>query len=316
MNRQIRFWPDQASTFSVDVDAYYLFLVAISLFCTALIAAGVIYLAVRYRRKTKLEKGADLHGNNMLEVAWTIIPLILSMIMFFWATHIFFKYAKPPADALEILVTGKQWMWKLQHSNGKREINELHVPVGQAVKLTLTSEDVIHSFYIPAFRIKMDVVPGRYTSTWFEPIKTGRYHLFCAEYCGTQHSEMGGSVYVMEAAEYARWLSGGVAQESPTEAGERLFTDLGCVTCHNNKSSARGPDLAGVFGGEEKMRDGTKRVVDEAYLRESILTPQENIVDGYTAIMPTFKGLVSETQLMQIIAYIKSLAGDSSGTDG
>ncbi len=300
--------PDAASTFATQVDIYYYFLIAVTLFFTFAISAALIFLASKYRRRSQLDRPQEVHGNNMLEITWTIIPLILSLVMFFWGAHLYFIYAKSPSDAMEILVTGKQWMWKIQHPNGNREINELHVPLGQPIKLTMTSEDVIHSFFIPAFRIKTDVVPGRYTATWFTPTKTGKYHLFCAEYCGTKHSEMTGSVYVVHPADYETWLSGGGKKESPIDTGKRLFTELGCVTCHHPNSGARGPDLTDIFQHKQLLQNGKEILVDENYLRESILNPQKQIVLGYQPIMPTFKGIVSETQLMQMIAYIKAIS--------
>jgi cytochrome c oxidase subunit 2 len=205
---------------------------------------------------------------------------------------------------------GKQWMWKAQHPLGKSEINMLHVPVNQPVKLIMTSQDVIHSFYIPAFRVKKDVLPGRYTELWFEATKTGEYHLFCAEYCGTEHSQMIGSVVVMEQLEYERWLSGNVAGESMAAAGQRLFEQRGCASCHAGTSDARGPALAGLFGKEVQLEDGRTVTADESYLRESILNPQAKVVAGYSPVMPTFEGQISEEGLLQLVAYIKSLEGD------
>ncbi len=313
MNGKLSFAPEQASEFAVQADAFFYFMVGVSLFFTVLIAVLVVALAVRYRRRSAHERPEAIKANSMLEIVWSVIPLILALIMFFWSAHLYFQYAKAPEDAMEILVTGKQWMWKIQHPNGKREINELHVPVNQDIRLTITSEDVIHSFFIPAFRVKMDAVPGRYTSLWFKPTKEGKFHLFCAEYCGTEHSKMVGSVYVMSEREYNEWLGGAAgAAESPVKAGENLFNQLGCATCHHAESGSQGPHLAGVFGTQQKMQDGTTVTADESYLRESILYPQKRLVVGYQPIMPTFKGLVSETQLMQIIAYIKSIASDKS----
>lgn len=313
MNGKLSFAPEQASEFAVQADAFFYFMVGVSTFFTVLIAVLVVALAVRYRRRTPHERPEAIKANSMLEIIWSVIPLILALIMFFWSAHLYFQYAKAPDDAMEILVTGKQWMWKIQHPNGKREINELHIPMGQDIKLTMTSEDVIHSFFIPAFRVKMDAVPGRYTSLWFKPTKEGKFHLFCAEYCGTEHSEMVGSVYVMAEREYTEWLGGAAgAGESPVKAGENLFNQLGCATCHHSESGSQGPDLAGVFGTQQTMQDGSSALADESYIRESILYPQKQLVVGYQPIMPTFKGLVSETQLMQIIAYIKSIAPDKS----
>ena len=229
------------------------------------------------------------------------------MTMFAWGASLYVTMASPPEAALEIHVVGKQWMWKFQHPEGPREINELHVPVGQPVQLVMTSEDVIHSVYVPAFRIKMDAVPGRYTTLWFEATKTGTFHLFCAEYCGTSHAGMIGRVVVMAPAEYAQWLSGGVPGETPVQMGERLFQQLGCQTCHRAESGGHGPTLVGVFGQPVRLQSGEDTVVDEAYLRESILRPNAKIVAGYPPIMPTFQGQMSEEGLLHILAYIRSL---------
>lgn len=309
-------FPEQASTMASQVDALYFFLLAVSGFFATLIAVLVIVFAVRFRRRSENERPEPIHGSLALELAWTIIPFGLSMVMFFWGASVFVSLARPPDNAIEVFVVGKQWMWKVQHMEGKREINELHVPIGQAVKLTMTSEDVIHSFFVPAFRIKQDAIPGRYTSAWFEATKVGTYHLFCAEYCGTEHSKMIGSVIVMEPSDYQVWLSGtaaaapaaaagGDAKATMVAAGAQLFVKLGCVACHKTAPGALGPSLVNLFGHTVQMQSGETITVDEAYLRESILTPQAKMVAGFQPVMPTFKGLVSEEALMQLIAYIK-----------
>jgi cytochrome c oxidase subunit 2 len=303
-------FPQQASTVAKDVDALFYFLVGVSAFFALLVATLLIVFAVRYRRRSDAERPQAIEGALQLEMLWTLIPFGLSMVMFVWSASIYVKLQRPPDNALQVFVVGKQWMWKLQHIEGQREINELHVPVGRPVKLTMTSEDVIHSFYVPAFRIKQDVIPGRYTTTWFEATKPGVYHLFCTEYCGTQHSGMIGSVIVMEPAEFATWLSGG-AKQSLASAGETLFQQLGCATCHLDEGNGRGPVLTGLLGKQVQLTNGTTIVADETYVRESILTPQAKIVAGYQPIMPTFKGLVSEEQLLQLVAYIKAKGGPS-----
>jgi cytochrome c oxidase subunit 2 len=229
------------------------------------------------------------------------------MIMFAWGTYLFFRVNQIPEGAMEYYVVGKQWMWHIQHPTGQREINELHVPINTQVKITMASEDVIHSFFIPAFRIKNDVIPGRYTTMTFEATKIGEYHLFCAEYCGTEHSRMIGSVYVMEPEDYQSWLSGGVSDETPEEAGLRLFSQLNCVTCHSDRAGARGPSLNGRYGTEELLAGGERVLVNEAYIRESIINPRAKIVSGYQSIMPTFQGQITETNIFNLISYIKSL---------
>ena len=300
-------FPPQASTFAAQVDGLYAFLVVVSVVFGGLIVCLLVYFAVKYRRRTELEQPVRIHGDVRLELLWTLIPLALTMTMFAWGASLYVTMSSPPEAALEIHVVGKQWMWKFQHPEGPREINELHVPVGQPVQLVMTSEDVIHSVYVPAFRIKMDAVPGRYTTLWFEATKTGTFHLFCAEYCGTSHAGMIGRVVVMSPAEYAQWLSGGVPGETPVQMGERLFQQLGCHTCHRAESGGQGPTLVGVFGQPVRLQSGEETVVDEAYLRESILRPNAKIVAGYPPIMPTFQGQMSEEGLLHILAYIRSL---------
>jgi cytochrome c oxidase subunit 2 len=229
------------------------------------------------------------------------------MVMFGWGAKVFFDLARPPRDAMEIFVVGKQWMWKVQHPDGTREINQLHVPIGRPVRITLGSEDVLHDFSLPAFRVKMDAVPGRLTTLWFEATKPGTYHMFCAEFCGTKHSGMIGEVIVMEPHDYEAWLAGGRTTGTPVENGQRLFTDLACITCHKEDSTGRGPSLLGVFGSAVELTDGRTVVADENYLRESIMNAQAKVVKGYQPIMPAFQGQVSEENLLQLIAYIRTL---------
>lgn len=307
MLRDLPLLPERASTFAGQVDALFYFLAAVSGFFTVLIFSLLIYFAIRYRRGSAVQRLNPVSESRWLEVTWTVIPFGLTMVMFFWGANLYFSVSRPPGTALEILAVGKQWMWKFQHPQGRQEINELHVPIGRPVKLTLASDDVIHSFFVPAFRVKRDVVPGRYTTTWFEATKTGEFHLFCAEYCGTQHSGMVGRVVVMSPAEYEKWLSGGVTGISVAAAGERLFQRLGCAACHLREGTGRGPSLVGIFGKRVSLERGRTVIADEDYIRESILNPTAKVVGGYQPIMPTFKGQVSEEGLLQIIAYIKSL---------
>jgi len=308
MNKGFRLFPEQASTLAAQVDYLYFFLIAVSLFFSVLIFFLIYVFAVRYRRKSEQEVPEQIPGLLKLEILWSVIPFLLCMVVFVWGATLYFDTYSPPKDALEYYVVGKQWMWHIQHPTGQREINELHVPTGQPIKLTMATEDVIHSFYIPAFRIKRDVVPGRYTSMWFEATKPGEYHLFCAEYCGTKHSQMRGRVVVMEPADYQNWLSGGVANEPLEVIGEKKFRQLACHTCHVDKPDARGPSLVGVFGEPVRLQNGQTVTVDETYIRESILNPNAKIAAGYRPVMPTFKGQIDEVGLLQITAYIKSLA--------
>jgi len=303
----LHFLPEQASTISVEVDHLMYFLLAVSIFFTVLIFGAVFYFAIRYRRRSESEPPRTQHTGLALEVVWSVIPFGLTMIMFGWGASLFFREARPPDDAMQIYVVGKQWMWKLQHMEGQREINELHIPINRPVKLLMTSEDVIHSFYVPGFRTKQDVVPGRYSITWFTATKPGKYHLFCAEYCGTRHSGMIGWVYAMEPQEYQEWLAGGPSG-SMADAGARLFDDLACGNCHKPDGSGRCPNLVGVYGSNVKLADGRTVKADEAYIRESILNPPAKVVEGFQPLMPTFQGLVTEEGVVELIEYIKSLS--------
>jgi cytochrome c oxidase subunit 2 len=310
---KIPLFPESASNFAPDVDHLLYYLVAVSVFFTVLIFASIFYFAIRYRRRSDNELPKPIHASLVLEIAWSVIPFGLTMVMFAWGANIFFKESRPPKDAMQIYVVAKQWMWKLQHMEGQREINELHIPVGRPVKLTMTSEDAIHSFFVPAFRTKQDVVPGRYSTTWFTATKPGKYHLFCAEYCGTKHSGMTGWIYAMEPQDYQAWLSGGRSFGSLAENGEKLFQDLACGNCHKADGSGRCPSLVGLYGRSVQLADGRFVNADEAYLRESILQPNAKIVAGYQPLMPTFQGQVTEEGVLELIEYIKSLAPPPAG---
>jgi cytochrome c oxidase subunit 2 len=290
------------------VDHLLYFLLAVAAFFSLAIFCAIFYFAIRYRRRSANELPRPVHGGMALEILWSVIPFGLTMVMFSWGASIYFNESRPPDNALDIYVVGKQWMWKLEHLGGQREINELHIPLGRAVRLTMTSEDAIHSFFVPAFRTKQDAVPGRYTTTWFTPTKVGKYHLFCAEYCGTNHSRMGGWVYVMAPRDYEAWLSGGASGGSLAENGQKLFDELACGNCHKPDGSGRCPSLTGLFGKTVQLVGGDTVKADDGYIRESILQPQAKIVAGYGPIMPTFQGLVTEEGVMQLIEYIKSLA--------
>ena len=309
-------FPAQASTLAPDVDNLFFFLVAITVFFSTLIAVLVIVFAVKYRRTHPSQVGAPITGSVPLELMWSIIPFGISMVIFAWAANVYFDLYRPPDQTLQIYAVGKRWMWKFQHIDGQREINELHVPVGRPVKVTVTSEDVIHDLYFPSFRVKTDVIPGRYMSLWFHATKAGEYHMFCAEYCGTNHSRMIGKVVVMEPAAYQAWLSGGAGELSMAARGQKAFQDLACHTCHMEDASGRGPSLNGLFGSQVKLADGTTVVADEAYLREAILNPQAKLVAGYQPLMPTFQGLVNEEALLGLIEYIKSLQPGAAANQG
>jgi cytochrome c oxidase subunit 2 len=316
MEKALPLFPEQASTFAGSVDALYLFLVGMSAFFSILIATLVITFAVKYRRRSQDERPQAILGSLALELTWTLIPLGIVLVIFLWAAEVFFTIARVPPNAMEIFVVGKRWMWKVQHMTGQREINELHVPVGVPVKLIMGSEDVIHSFFIPAFRVKKDVVPGRYQVMWFQATRTGRYHLFCAEYCGTKHSQMIGSVIVMEPAAFQAWLGGGATGLTMTAAGERHFQQLGCVTCHRADAAGRGPRLEGLFGKSVALQGGGTATADEEYIRESIVNPSARVVAGYQPVMPTYQGLVNEEGLAQLVAYVRSLGEPAAGAAG
>jgi cytochrome c oxidase subunit 2 len=317
MSRLLPFpiFPPQASTLAPRTDALLFYLLGVSGVMTVLIASLIVWFSFRYRRRPDNQVATQIEGSNRLELAWTVAPLVFLMVMYAWGANIYFYAYTPPADALEVWAVGKQWMWKMQHLSGQREINELHVPVGRPVKVLLTSQDVIHSFYVPAFRVKQDAIPGRYSEIWFEATQPGQYHLFCAEYCGTLHSGMIGSVIAMEPADFQQWLSGGGGAEAPAQRGEKLFQQLGCETCHRADSLARCPDLRGLFGRTVRLQTGETLVADEAYIRESIINPGAKIVAGYESIMPTFKGLVTEEGILDLITYVRALgAGQERGS--
>ncbi|MGE0814612.1 MAG: cytochrome c oxidase subunit II [Vicinamibacterales bacterium] len=304
----IPLFPEAASAFAGRVDALYIFIVAVSAFFTVAVSVAVIWFAFRYRRRHAEEIGAHIEGSLPLELAWSIIPTIIAMVMFAWGATLYYEMRRPPAEALQVYAVGKQWMWKFQHPSGQREINELHVPLGRPVKILVTSEDVLHDLYFPAFRTKIDAIPGRYQPLWFTATKPGRFHIFCAEYCGTKHSGMIGTVVVMEPDQYQDWLTGDGNEGTMAERGGRLFGDLACNTCHLDNGQGRGPSLKDIFARPVELTDGTSVLVDESYLRESILNSQSKVVKGFTPLMPTFQGLISEEGLAALIEHIKSLS--------
>jgi len=307
MDSDLPLFPPQASTLAPDVDALFFFIASVVVAFAALVFALVIVFAVRYRRRSANASGALVAPNFWLEAAWIGIPLALCLVMFAWGARLYFKQVRPPSDALDVYVLGRQWMWKLQHAEGPSEINELHAPVGRPIRLTMTSQDVIHSFFVPAFRLKMDVLPGRYVNAWFQGTRTGEYHLFCAEYCGTKHSGMVGRVILMEPADYERWLAGGTSSPGLAAGGERLFLSLGCATCHGAEATSKGPPLSNLFGRSIPLRDGRTVVADEAYVRESILEPAAKVVAGFEPVMPAYKGQLNEEDLIKLVAYLKTL---------
>ncbi len=314
MSKFLPLWPEQASTMAGQVDALYIYLLLVSGVMTALIFITVTVLAIKYRRVPG-RKAHPIHGSLGLEIGWSVLPFFVMITFFIWGAILYFKERTPPADATEVYVVAKQWMWKVEHMEGQREINALHVPTGQNVKLIMTSQDVIHSFFIPAFRVKQDVLPGRYTTLWFKATLPGTYHLFCAEYCGTMHSGMRGDIVVMEPPDYAAWMANGPSAPLQ-DTGKELFASLGCATCHRSDAQGRGPSLQRVYNQPVQLEGGRTVVADDDYVRESILNPTAKIVSGYKPVMPAFQGIVSDEQLNALVAYVKSLSSSNQPTSG
>lgn len=301
-------FPPDASANAWQIDLIFWALTGLSALIMVLVFAPLGYFAVKYRRDANVDRTFPNISTWKLESTWTVIPLFVGLGIFAWAAEVYFRVEVPPANALEVSVVGKQWMWKLQHAEGNREINELHIPVGSAVKLVMTSQDVIHDFFVPAFRVKQDVVPGRYTSEWFLPTRVGQYHIFCAQYCGTSHAAMIGWVYVMEPQDYQKWLTATGQGETMSAGGERLFHQVGCSGCHGASSKIHAPRLEGVYGHPVPLEGGQVVIADDQYIRDSILLPASQIAAGYQNLMPTYTGHLNEEEVMQLVAYIKNLA--------
>ncbi len=314
MQSSFTLFPEAAAAGAAQVDYLYLYEVGISVVMTVLIFAALFFFALKYRRRSESFVPKPIEGSLKLELGWSILPFIIMLTFFGWGAKIFWDMQTPPKDAYNIYVVGKQWMWKVQYPEGQREINELHVPVGRPVRITLASEDVIHSFFIPAFRVKHDVVPGHFADIWFTATKPGRYHIFCAEYCGTEHSGMIGWATAMEPAAFQQWLVNGGAEGSMASQGEKMFQQFGCSTCHLMDEQGRCPNLRGMYGTNVLLSDGHTVLADDAYIRESILNPNAKIVAGFHGdIMPTFQGQISEEGMLQLIEYIKSLSNTKNG---
>ena len=306
MMESVPLFPEQASAHAEQVDALYFFLLGVSGFFIALIAGLLVFFAIKYRRRSDADRPAATAESTKLKVAELVIPLLIALFIYVWGAQLYLRWATPPDDCMEIYVVGKQWMWKFQHLRGQREINELHVPVNQPVKLTMISQDVIHSFFVPAFRIHQDVLPGRYRTLWFQATKPGKYHLFCSQYCGTDHSNMVGSVIVMEKGAFDAWLAAG-GDGSMAAEGRKLFQKLQCVTCHSADAHARAPVLEDLYGTTVHLQDGSAVRAEDAYIRESILYPDAKIVAGFRPIMPSYQGQIDEEEIAQLTAFIKSL---------
>jgi cytochrome c oxidase subunit 2 len=302
-------FPPEASKIAPEADALFFFMVLVSLVGLTLVILLVAGFSLLYHRKRN-PQATQIEGSTLLEATWTIIPLGLFLIMFVWGSLLYFRIYTPPANAMNIYVVGKQWMWKAEHPGGQHEIDALHVPTGRAVQLTLISQDVFHSFSIPAFRVKREAIPGRYTTVWFEATKPGTYHLFCTQYCGTNHSQMIGDIVVMTPDDFKKWLDSSTSGSSLAQNGERLFASLSCNACHNSTPEARGPNLAGVYGSRVTLASGQSVTVDEAFLRQAILNPSEHVTQGYAPIMPTYQGQISEDGVIALVEYIKNLNSD------
>ena len=305
MNASFHLLPASASTAAGRFDTLFLAMLLLTGTVALAVAVLIVFFSVRYRKGSAADRSHAPRRGRPIEIAWTVTPLLLFLGIFAWAAYDYTRLYQAPPDAMPVFVVAKQWMWKLQHANGRREIDELHVPLGQPVRLLMTSQDVIHSFYVPAFRVKQDVVPGRYTSLWFTPTKAGEFHLFCAEYCGTDHAAMRGRIIVMQPSDFARWLQSGPAQPGIAARGFELFRRYGCSGCHTAGSSVHAPDLNGLLGRTVHLQDGRALVADENYIRDSILLPRKDVVAGYEPIMPSFAGQVGEEDVMAIIEYIR-----------
>ena len=299
-------FPEEASTIAPYTDALYFFLLLITIVGLVLVGVLVFGFSIRYRRE-KHPVAIQVEGSTLLEATWTIIPLALFLVCFVWGALLYFRIYTPPTNSMNIYVVGKQWMWKAEHPGGQHEINALHVPMGQPVQLTMISQDVFHSFSIPAFRVKREVIPGRYSTVWFQATTPGVYHIFCTQYCGTLHSGMIGEVTVLKPEDYDAWTKTSTSGMSLAQNGERLFASMGCNACHSGAAAARGPNLAGVYGSRLQLASGSAVTVNEAYLRDSILNPSQHVTAGYAPIMPTYQGQISEDGLIDLVEYIKTL---------
>jgi cytochrome c oxidase subunit II len=302
-------FPPEASKIAPQMDALYFFMVLVSLIGLTIVVLLIIAFSILYSKK-RHPVAEQIEGSTLLEATWTIIPLGLFLMMFVWGALIYFRVFTPPANAMNIYVVGKQWMWKVEHPGGQHEINSLHVPTGRAIQLTIISQDVFHSFSIPAFRVKREAIPGRYTSVWFEATTPGTYHLFCTQYCGTEHSHMIGDVVVLSPEDYKKWLASSTSGASLAQNGERLFASLSCAACHNTRPDARGPSLASVYGAKLPLASGGTVTADDAYLREAILNPSQHVTQGFAPTMPTYQGQVSEEGVIALVEYIKNLNSD------
>ncbi|HEX3837698.1 MAG TPA: cytochrome c oxidase subunit II [Steroidobacteraceae bacterium] len=305
----------QASSLAPEVDALFWFMVVLCGTVALGVICAIVYFSIRYRRGSDADRSGEPAQSLPVELTWTLIPGVLFTGVFIWSLFLFVKMHTPPADSQTIYIVAKQWMWKAQHPGGQREINTLHVPLGVPIRLTMTSQDVIHSFYVPAFRVKQDVLPGRYTQLWFMATKLGHYELFCAEYCGLDHSRMGGQIVVLRPSAFAQWLEGHAGPATLAAQGAALYRAHGCSGCHGANASIHAPDLNGLYGRPVHLANGTQVIADDRYIRDSILLPDQHVVAGYQALMPSFAGQLSEEDLLAIIAYLKARSESSHEHD-
>jgi cytochrome c oxidase subunit 2 len=299
-------FPPEASTVAPYMDALYFFLLGMTVVGLLLVGAVLTTFSIKYRRSVH-PVATQIEGSTLLEATWTIIPLAIFLVTFVWGALLYFRIYNPPVNSMDIYVVGKQWMWKAEHPGGQHEINALHVPTGKPIQLTMISQDVFHSFSIPDFRVKREVIPGRYSTVWFEATTPGKYHIFCTQYCGSNHSQMIGEVTVLTPADYEKWTEESTSGMSLAQNGERLFASMGCNACHSGNAAARGPNLANVYGSKLQLTNGSEVLVNEAYLRDAILNPSQHITAGYAPIMPTYQGQISEDGLIDLVEYVKGL---------
>ena len=302
-------WPQAASASAVETDHLIFLFTLLTLLLVVPVFLAISFFAIRYRDGIKVVRVRVENRDRMLELGWMIIPFVLTLIFFAWGARMFDTHRHAPPNAIAIQAIGRQWMWKFQHPGGQAEINNLHVPVGEPVLITMISQDVIHSLYIPALRIQMETLPGRYTQLWFKADTTGRFHILCSEFCGTDHSKMAGILTIMAPAAFQDWLEGAGSNQDLAAAGSRLFSTYGCSGCHDSGATVRAPSLAGVWGHAVPLQGGGTILADASYIHDKIYNPDNHLIAGYKQIMPSFKGLIPEDDMTRLVAYIERLAG-------
>ena len=305
-------WPASASVSAAETDHLIASFTVLTLLLTVPIFIAITWFAIWFRDGRVAFRTYTENRNRLLEVSWMLIPFLLTLVFFYWGARMFDTHKHPPGDAIRISAIAKQWMWKFQHPGGQAEINDLHVPVGQPVLINMISQDVIHALYLPALRIQMETLPDRYTQLWFKADRPGTYRLFCSEYCGTDHSVMGGTLTIMQPADYQRWLGQSSTSGSLVAQGRAAFSAHGCSGCHQGGSVVRAPSLAGLFGNPVPLQAGGTVIADDQYIRDKILDPDRNLIAGYRQLMPVFKGAIDEGEMMALVSYIKSLGGPTS----